>query len=149
MSYHSRIAADPAYLQALGRAFYNFTYFEWGVIWTIVKLSDDGFGSVPRGKTALEIAKALTKAINQTKPPLSVALRKRLVNVDQSYRNAIKRRNKLFHAHPYTAKDGTQQLGGGGIEWPMAEVDSAAKMFEEAAVACNDVFHGDLKKERP
>ncbi len=69
--------------------------------------------------------------------------------MDQSYRDAIKRRNKLFHAHPYTAKDGSQQLGGGGIEWPMAEVDSAAKMFEEAAIACNDIFHGDLKKERP
>lgn len=149
MSYQSRIPADPAYLQALGRAVYNFTYLEWGVIWTIAKLSNDGFGSVPKGKTAVEIAKALTKAINQTKPPLSAALRTRLVKVDQSYRDAIKRRNKLFHAHPYTAKDGRQQLGGGGIDWPMAEVDSAAQMFEQAAIACNDVFHGELKKERP
>jgi hypothetical protein len=148
MTYHSRIPADPAYLQALGRAVYNFTYFEWGVVWTIVKLSDDGFGSVPKEKGASEIAKALTGAIAKTKPPLSPALRRRLVKVDQSYRAAIKRRNKLFHAHPYTARDGSQQLGGGGIEWPIADVDSAAKMFEESAIDCNDVFHGDLKKER-
>lgn len=149
MSYHSRIPADTEYLQALGRAVYNFTYFEWGVVWTIVKLSSDGFGSVPKGKTALEIAKALTGAIENTTPPLSSSLRRQLVKIDESYRMAIKRRNKLFHAHPYTAKDGKQQLGGGGVEWPMAEIDGAAKMFEEAAIACNAVFHGALKNERP
>lgn len=149
MSYCSQIPADCSYLQALGRAVYNFTYFEWGVIGTIVKLSHNGFGSVPKAKPAGEIAKALTKVIEQTNPPLSTALRRRLVKVDKSYRDAIERRNKLFHAHPYTAKDASQQLGGGGIEWPMAEVDSAAKMFEDAAIACNEIFHGELKKERP
>jgi hypothetical protein len=149
MTYHSRIRADPEYLQALGRAVYNFTYFEWGVVWTIVKLSSDGFGSVPKGRTALEIAKALTSAIEKTDPPLSSPLRRQLVKIDESYRAAIKRRNKLFHAHPYTAKDGKQQLGGGGVEWPMGEVDAAAKLFEDAAIACNATFHGALKKERP
>ena len=149
MTYHSRIPADPEYLQALGRAVYNFTYFEWSVVWTIVKLSGDGFDNVPKGKPASEIAKALKSAIEKTTPPLSDALRRQLVKIDESYRVAIRRRNKLFHAHPYTATDGNQQLGGGGVEWPMTEVDSAAKMFEEAAIASNGVFHGDLKKERP
>ena len=60
MSYQSRIPADPGYLQALGRAVYNFTYFEWGVIWTIARLADDGFRSVPKGKSAGEIATAFT-----------------------------------------------------------------------------------------
>lgn len=148
MAHPSRIPADPDYLHALGRVIYNFAYFEWSVIWTIVKLSDDGFRSVPKGKTAAEIAKALTKAIENTKPPLSAGLRRQLVKIDQSYRAAIKQRNKLIHAHPYTAQGGRQQLGGGGVEWPMAEVDSAALFFEEAAVACNQVFYGALKKER-
>src|SRR5688500_2894293 len=85
MTYYSRIPADPEYLQALGRAVYNFTYFEWSVVWTIVKLSSDGFDSVPKGKPALEIAKALTSAIEKTKPPLSGVLRRQLVKIDESY----------------------------------------------------------------
>lgn len=150
MPYHSRIPADPEYLQALGRAAYNFAYLEWVVIWIIVKLSPDGFGSVPKGEPSSKIATALARAVAQTRPALTASLRKRLVKeVEHPFREAIKRRNKLLHAHPYTAKAGNQQLGGGGIEWPMAEVDSAARMFEEAAIACNSLFHGDLKKERP
>lgn len=62
MPYESRIPADPDYIQAIGRAFYNFTYLEWIVVWTIVKLSADGFKSVPKGKTANYIAKALITA---------------------------------------------------------------------------------------
>lgn len=69
MTYQPRIPADQVYLQALGRAFYNFTYMEWGIIWTIVKLSSDGFDSVPRGEPAGKIARALTKAIEGTSPP--------------------------------------------------------------------------------
>ena len=42
MTYESKIPADPDYLALLGRAFYNFTYMEWVVVWTIVKLSADG-----------------------------------------------------------------------------------------------------------
>lgn len=149
MSYKSRIAADPIYLQAVGQAFYNFTYLEWVVIWTIVKLSSDGFQSLPRGKPASDIAKALTKAIATTSPTLPTQLRRSLVKFDQSYRDAIQKRNKLLHAHPYTAKDGSQQLGGGGLEWPIASVNAAAKLFEEAAIMGNDIFHGELTKVRP
>ena len=149
VSYRSRISADPIYLHALGQAFYNFTYLEWVVIWTIVKLSSDGFQSVPLGKPASDIAKALTKAIATTSPVLPTQLRKRLVKFDESYRKAIQKRNKLLHAHPYTAKDGSQQLIGGGLEWPNASVNAAAKLFEEAAIMGNDIFHGDLAKIRP
>lgn len=149
MSYKSRITADPIYLQAVGQAFYNFTYLEWVVIWTIVKLSSDGFKNVPRGKPASNIARALTKAIAMTSPTLPTQLRRRLVIFDESYRGAIQKRNKLLHAHPYTASDGSQQLGGGGLEWPITNVNAAAKLFEEAAIMGNDIFHGDLTKVRP
>ena len=63
MTFQSRIQVHPNYIKALGTAFYNFTYLEWIVMWTIVKLSESGFEAVPRGQTASFIAKALAKAI--------------------------------------------------------------------------------------
>jgi hypothetical protein len=149
MTYRSRIHADETYLLALGQAFYNFTYLEWGIVWTIVKLSANGFDSVPRGKPASEIARALSKAIANSQPPLPAKLRRRLIKVDEAYRDAIGARNKLLHAHPFTAGDGSQQLGGGGHVWPIESVNKAAKQFEDAAVMCNDIFHGELAAVRP
>ena len=149
MTYQSRIIADSNYLQALGQAFYNFTYLEWIVIWTIVKLSHNGFESIPKGQPASYIAKALTQAIKVTKPPLSANLRQNLIKFDESYRKAIKMRNKLLHAHPYTAPGGAQQLGGGGYVWPIEDVNVAAQFFEDTAIIGNQIFHNDLSKERP
>ena len=147
MTYQSRILADPDYLRALGQAFYNFTYLEWVVICTIVRLSPDGFDSVPRGEPAAEIAKAFTKAINQASSSLPNDLRVRLVKFDEAYREAYKkRRNKLLHAHPYTDPDGEQRLMGGELKWPFEAVDDAAKFFEDAAIMGNEFFHGDLTR---
>ena len=145
----ARILADPAYLQAVGRAFYNFTYLEWVVVWTIVKLHPDGFGGVPKGETASSIAKALINAINQTQPPLPPGLRRSLVKFHEAYLGAIPRRNKLLHAHPFTATDGSQQLGGGGHKWPVEELLAAALGFQEAAIMGNGIFHGELAQARP
>jgi hypothetical protein len=149
MTYTPRIMADPTYLQALGQAFYSFTYLEWGVVGMIVKLSADGFDSVPQGQTAAMIARAHMNSIEETSPPLPKELRRQLIKFNEHFRAAIKVRNKLLHAHPYTAADGTQQLGGGGYQWPLAHVYEAAKMFEDAAILGNGIFHGDLAKVRP
>jgi hypothetical protein len=148
MTYAPRIPVDPNYVQALGRAFYNFTYLEWGIIWRIVKLSDDGFTSVPTGKSASSIATALLRAVAKTTPPLSETLRKSLVKHHEKYLAAIRVRNKLLHGHPYTAPDGSQQIGGGGHEWTTDKIDEAAKSFEDIAIEGNAIFHGQLKAER-
>jgi len=145
----ARIPADPVYLQAVGRTFYNFTYLEWVVVWTIAKLRPDGFGGVPKGETASRIAKALIKAIDQTQPSLPSGLRHSLVKFHEAYLRAIPRRNKLLHAHPFTATDGSQQLGGGGYQWPVEELRAAALEFQEAAIMGNDIFHGELAQVRP
>lgn len=150
MTFQSRIQVHPDYIKALGTAFYNFTYLEWIVIWTIVKLSESGFEAVPRGQTATFIAKALAKAIETTSPRLSGALRTKLVHFHESYLKAIKHRNKLLHAHPYTASGGVQQLmASGGLEWPIEAVENAARTFEAAAIEGNELFHGSLTQERP
>jgi hypothetical protein len=149
VTYKPRIIADSVYLQTLGQALYNFTYLEWVVVWTIVKLSSDGFGSVPKGETAAQIAKALTRAIASTTPALPDSLRRQLVKFDESYRAAIKVRNTLLHAHPLTAPDGSQQLGSAGSNWTLEQVEVAAKQFEDAAIQGNAIFHGELTKLRP
>lgn len=149
MAYKSRIPADPEYVQALGTAFYNFTSLEWVVIWTIVKLSADGYESVPKQKTASHIAKALIRAIDTTTPALPSSLRRELVKFHQNYLKAIRQRNKLLHAHPYTEADGTQRLMGGGSQWSIEEVEAAAKLFEDACIEGNEIFHGALARVRP
>jgi hypothetical protein len=149
MDYRPRIPADPDYLAALGRAAYNFAYLEWVVVGTIVRLSADGFGSVPKRAPYRRISSALARAISDASPPLEDALRLRLVRFEERFRDAIDLRNRLIHAHPYTSSDGAQQLGGsGGLEWPVADVLGAAKLFEDGAIEGNDTFHGDLAKAR-
>jgi len=149
MAYQSRIPAEDIYLLSAGRAFYNYTYLEWGVIWTIAKLSSGGMGDVPKGETAKKIATALSRAIENTEPPLPKQLRLELIKFHEAFIEAIRKRNKLLHAHPYTAPGGEQQLGGGGVQWPISAVDEAALFFEETAISGNTIFHGELKKVRP
>lgn len=149
MTYVSRIPADADYLSALGRAFYNFTYLEWAVISTIAKLSANGHEAVPWGQTARFIACALLQAMDAGEPPLDNRLRRRLLGVYQTYRAAIKKRNKLLHAHPLTAVDGAQRLGVDHREWTMEEVDAVAQFFEKAAIDANGIYHDHLVRERP
>lgn len=136
----------------LGQAFYNFTYLEWVVIWTIVKLSPDGFDSVPKGKkaTAGAIRAALEKAIKAKLPPLPSSLASDLMQFHDRFQKAIDQRNALLHAHPYTAADGAQRLSySDGYKWPPELVVEAAKIFEEVAIVGNTIFHGELTKVRP
>ena len=144
MTYDSRIQADPDYLAALGRAFYNFTYLEWIIISTIAKLSAQGHAAVPWGQPASFIARALLDAVNAADPPLDQPLRRSLLRVHQRFRAAIKTRNRLLHAHPFTNHEGAQRLGADHREWTMDEVDDAARHFEKAAIEANGVYHACL-----
>ena len=129
---------------------YNFAYLEWIVVWTIAKLSGDGFESVPKRQPSRRICGALARAVSGSSPPLDNALRLRLVRFEEGFREAIDVRNRLIHTHPHTASDGSQQLGGGGgLEWPIEDVLGAARLFEKVAIEGNDIFHGDLSKARP
>ena len=149
MTYVSRIPVNSEYAQRLGVAFYNFTYLEWAVIWTIVKLTSNGFDAIPRPATAAVLRKALANAIDTTSPPLPEELRKHLKEFEELFRLALRVRNQLLHAHPYTAADGEQRLGTGEVRWSLEEVDAAALRFEEAAIFGNGIFHGDLAVVRP
>jgi hypothetical protein len=80
----------------------------------------------------------------------TISAQHRLVKFCEAFDEAISYRNKLLHARPYTAANGAQQLlYSGGPEWPIETVNDAAKRFEDAAIMGNEIFHGDLAKERP
>ena len=149
MTYQSRIPADDEYLFKLGRAFYNYTYLEAIVVQTIAKVSVNGFESVPKGKPAGAIAKALKEAVDTAEPALPAPLVKSLKDFRTHFATAIRWRNKLLHAHPYTTPDDQQRLMGGDHSWPFEQVDQAAQFFEEAAIEGSDIYHGQLKAARP
>jgi hypothetical protein len=136
----------------LGRAFYNFAYLESIAVWTIARLSPEGYESVPKGKaTAGNIASKLKSTIATATPPLEETLRFDLLRFHKDFEEAIdSRRNKLLHARPYTPSSGAQQLlYQGGPEWPIEEVYAAAKFFEDVALMGIEIFYGDLAKARP
>jgi hypothetical protein len=73
MSY--RIPANEEYCKELGRAVYNFAYWEWIILWTIETL-ENGFlneyrhAKMPSGG----VAKRLQKAIQNKKHDLTSAI---------------------------------------------------------------------------
>ena len=142
-----RIPPDPAYIEALGRAFHHFTYLEWVVVSTIAKLSNNGYGALTKGRTAGYLAKKLLEAIDSSSPALSSGLRQRLTRFHRSFVRAKHRRDRLVHARPYTAIQSLPRLGNGHHEWATEKLNLAATQFEEAAIEGEDIFHGDLTRE--
>ena len=71
----------------------------------------------------------------------------------EAFDEAIDERNELLHAHPYTAPTGEQQLRYWAleqpVEWPVEDVNVAARRFEETAIIGNEIFHGPLANAHP
>jgi len=110
------IPADAGYTAMLGRAIYNFTYYEWVVIGTIDKIEPDYLEFFTRdGQTAGQIAAKLLRAVAKADA--------RLGPHATTFDRLRKERDKLLHAHPYTAANGVQQLGYQGrhpsTDWPL------------------------------
>jgi hypothetical protein len=130
--YDFRTPADPEYLHAVGRAFYNFSYMEWGVVYGIASLNECPLWEVPVHEPGGTVAAALDRAIKNTKLKLPNDLRTDLKRLVGSFRAAVKERNNLLHANPFTDEDGAQRLGGKGHrKWRTQDVLRAAKQFED------------------
>jgi hypothetical protein len=134
-----RIPADDAYTAILGRAVYNFTYYEGIVVETLEKLcpgylrrhSNEGPTSGHVARLFIETAEAVE----------SSALAKCAATFD----DLRKERDKLLHAHPYTVDGGLQQLhyrGGRHLatKWPTDEVGDLALKFDSASCELKDLF---------
>jgi len=139
-----RIPADDAYTAMLGRAVYNFTYYEWVVVNTIEKIKPGylrWYSS--EGPTAGRVgATFVSEAAGYQADPSIIA---ELNACAATFNHLRTTRNQLLHAHPYTAADGAQQLDYRGhhpnANWPMGEVEAAARQFDDAACALNELFY--------
>lgn len=133
-----RIPADDAYTAMLGRAIYNFTYYEWVVVYITERL-EPGYLSyyTNTGPTAGQVAPKFLGVVEGADA--------RLTAYAATFDHLRKERDKLLHAHPYTAANGVQQLGYRGrhpsTEWPLPEVEKAARKFDNAACELNSLFH--------
>lgn len=133
-----RIPADGEYTAMLGRAVYNFTYYEWVVVWTIEKIQPGYLNRYSQeGPTAGVVASKFKAVIAGADPRLAACAAR--------FDDLRKERDKLLHAHPYTAENGVQQLGYRGrhpsTEWPLPEVEKAALAFDNAACELNHLFY--------
>lgn len=133
-----RIPADDEYTAMLGRAIYNFTYYEWGVVWMIEKIHPGYLQHYSsKGPTAGVVAAGFLVAANSLDPRIAAC-------AAQFDRLRIER-DKLLHAHPYTAVGGVQQLSyrgrHPGAEWPLPDIENAARKFDDAACELNNLFY--------
>jgi hypothetical protein len=102
-------APNDDVLAAIGRAIYNYSYLEWGVIWTVAWLREDtsqvNWLATRNGGT---IADALTQAVKDCAPP---EIREELRVWAEAFGRCTVLRNDLLHAHPYTADSDTGDQG--------------------------------------
>jgi len=151
MSYDFRIPVEAAYLSALGRATYNFTYLEWGIVWIAERLRP-GYANTVRGKTAGDIAKDFERL---SKQPTDSGLKARLTSLASNFQALVERRNGLIHANPMTADGGAQRLRDPGkpgkrdvFEWAETDILELAHKFELAAIDANEIFHKALPQQK-
>lgn len=103
----STFLANQDYINALGNFVWQFALLEWEAIYVTVTLNNDDWTKIPLKKSSNAIRNVLTNSI-QLRPEFA----DRLSSFAKHYRAAILERNGLLHVHPYTAVDGSQQLGG-------------------------------------
>lgn len=142
----SGIPADVAYIEALGRCFYHFSYLEWIVVRITTKLHQDAYASFTKPKTAGYLARKLLEAI--AAGSLTPSLAQRLAQFHRAFVTAKHRRDKLLKAPPYAVKHNLSQMGAGPHVWPTAKLDGAAGRFEEIANEGAEILHRILQVQR-
>ena len=145
MIQQSRIPVSEAYLLALGRAAYNFACAEWAVKLVMEELRP-GYIKLNENDTAGELAEEFLAASRKAHLPDDAGTD--LIDVAHRFRNLIRSRNDLLHAHPFTVTGGEQQLArdrnGNHVEWTLAEIREVAEAFEECALAVGEVHQKHL-----
>lgn len=147
---YERIPADPAYLQALGRAFYNFVYLESIVVHIIGRLHSRGYGAVKDTDTAGMIADTLRISIERSSLPNDLC--NRLLEFQEKFRLAVRHdRNDLLHSRPYSIPSGEQRLSrrnpevpSENIYWPTEKAYESADLFAKLAIEGSELFHDEI-----
>lgn len=148
----TRIPINDEYAALLGKAVYAFAYYEWTIIYIIEK-SKLGFVSEysrpqKQGLTSGAVKKELKEATTKVNFPINNVTENDVISCINKFEELIEKRNALIHAHPFTAKDGSQILGYqtsaskklSDVEWPMAAIEDLIKEIDEAAISTGEIF---------
>lgn len=143
-----RIPASDSYLRELGRAAYNFSYLEWGVIW-LAETLEPGFLSEAQALTAGQIAQ---RFINVAKSvPDSDCDHLDLINLARSFQGLVEDRNRLIHGNPFTADNGEQRLLYSGKHGRKDWTENLIQQFSDEAAAlassAGRLLHGGRYKQ--
>jgi hypothetical protein len=124
-----RFQCDEQYIEALGRAVFNFALLEHNVIWIIERRLKPGYLSeyISQEKTAGRVAKDFAEAAK------GHAEEAELTAFHSVFVDLKNRRNRLLHAKPGTAPSGSSQLYYPTIAWGLHDVRKAATDFADAA----------------
>ena len=142
-----RIPYDKEYVQALGLAVYAFAYYEWQIAYIIERLEPGFLVQYCRGRPMTSgVLHGKFEAVLETQcgdDPMGIQ------SLCDEFRLLVDKRNALIHAHPITAKDGSQIINYQGsprkaisdMEWPIEAIEKFAEEVSDEAVKANDIFY--------
>ena len=137
-----RIPVAEDYLSALGRATYNFSYLEWGVIW-LTETLQPGFLQIASTMTAGNIAEEFSNVVKQldnTDPDKA-----RLKILARSFSDLVPVRNSLMHGNPHTALSGEQRLlyngKHGRKDWTIDSMKDFSLRTSTASIEVGELLH--------
>jgi hypothetical protein len=153
-NYHTttRIPIDDQYAATLGKAVYAFAYYEWTIIYIIEKLEAGFVAEYSRpkkqGLTSGAVKKKLKEVITKTAFPFKNVTEPEMLACMDRFEELIEERNALIHAHPITAKDGSQILNYqtspskkiSDMAWPAAEIERLIQEIDMAAIRAGSLL---------
>jgi hypothetical protein len=140
----NRFPCDARYIEALGRAVFNFALLEYAVVHTAEKIERAYLNKyIAKRKRAGMVARDFAEIVARAQGHPAAG---KLTEISSTFTELVERRNKLLHANPATLADGTQALiyQTETFCWELDTVTAAAQAFEDAAAKTLDV----LQKER-
>lgn len=137
-----RIPVDKKYIQALGRAAYNFAYLEWGIIW-LAETIDAGFINRSRKWTAGHLALKFSNVADNIDE--SESDKARIVDLSKEFNHLAKERNKLLHGNPFTGAGGEQRLQHRGkhgkTDWTIEIINEFSDRLAIASTEAGNLLH--------
>lgn len=136
---------ESDYLLAIGKAYYAFSYYEWGVAYLVDylgKLRDPNtcfFWGEPK-LLGSAIAKALRSGIESSCDKLGETLTTDARTTHDVYVRLSRDRNHLVHAHPFTDAEHKQRLGHNEERhWSFERLAAFTTDVEMASASCGIV----------
>ena len=137
-----RIPVAEDYLLALGRATYNFSYLEWGIIW-LTETLHPGFLQTSLTLTAGNVAETFASVVE--KLDKDDADKMKLKTLAKDFRELATNRNRLMHGNPYTALSGEQRLlydgRHGRKDWTIDSMEEFSTRTAAASIEAGNLLN--------